>query len=68
MSEILQAGQLRVGKDLSGGIKIAIGGSAGLLSPEQAVEFATVVLRLAGVNVEFSSKLPPAKQQHFLTG
>lgn len=67
MSGILTANELKVGRDGSGGVKIAIGGSCGLLSPEQAIEFATVVLRLAGVNVEFSHRLEPVKQ-NFLAG
>ena len=67
MSEILQAGQLKVARDLSGGVKIAIGGACGLLSPEQAIEFATVVLKLVGIDIEFSSKLPPVKQ-NFMAG
>jgi hypothetical protein len=59
---IFSANELKVARDASGGVKIAIGSSAGLLSPEQAIEFATVVLRLAGVNVEFSHKLEPVRE------
>lgn len=69
MSEILRAGDLKVAKDLSGGVKIAIGGSAGLLSPDQTIELATVLLKLVGVNVEFNQGLPlPSKRQNFLSG
>jgi hypothetical protein len=68
MSEILRAGDLKVAKDLSGGVKIAIGGSAGLLSPEQTIELATVLLKLVGIDVQFSTQIEPAKQKHFLAG
>ncbi len=66
MSGILSANELKVAKDLSGGIKIAIGNSAGLLSPQQAIEFATVVMKLAGIDVQFSSGFAPEKQKQFL--
>jgi hypothetical protein len=70
MTEILRSGELKVAKDLSGGVKIVIGGSAGLLSPEQTIELATVLLRLVGIDVQFSSQIErrPTARQDFLAG
>ena len=53
MASILKSVQLGVEKDLSGGIKVRLGTSMGLLSPEQALEFALVLLKAAGVSMDF---------------
>lgn len=67
MSGILSANELKVARDPSGGVKIAIGGNAGLLSPDQAIAFATVVLKLAGVDLRFDQQVrPPAATPNFL--
>lgn len=65
---ILQQVQLGVEKDLSGGIKIRLGTSMGLLSPEQAVEFAMVLLKAAGIETSIAAQLPMLKQRHFEPG
>lgn len=68
MSSVLKPMQLSVEKDLSGGIKIGFGGSMGLLSPEQAFEFAMVLLKAAGVEMAFGPQFPVPKQKHFRPG
>lgn len=65
---ILKQVQLGVEKDLSGGIKIRLGTSMGLLSPEQAFEFALVLLKAAGVEANIEQQLPMLKQRHFEHG
>ncbi len=44
--------RLEVSRDLSGGVKIRLGDKATILSPQQAVQFATGILKSAGVGVE----------------
>lgn len=68
MSDVLRPMQLSVEKDLSGGIKIGFGGSMGLLSPEQAFEFALVLLKAAGVETNFGPQFQVPKQRHFRPG
>ena len=68
MSDVLRPMQLSVEKDLSGGIKVGFGGSVGLLTPDQAFEFAMVLLRAAGVETEFGANFPAVKQKHFRAG
>ena len=43
---------VEVSRDLSGGVKIRMGDKATILSPQQAVQFATGILKSAGVGVE----------------
>ena len=64
MPEVLRPMQLSVEKDLSGGIKVGFGGVVGLLTPDQAFEFAMVLLRASGVSVD----LPVSRQKHFRPG
>jgi hypothetical protein len=67
MAEILRPMQLSVEKQLDGRIKIGFGQSMGLLTPDQAVEFAMVLLERAGMgNVGLNSIKSP--QKHFRAG
>lgn len=68
MSDVFRPMQLSVEKDLSGGIKIGFGGSVGLLTPDQAFEFAMVLLKAAGVGTEFGAQFPKPVQRHFRAG
>lgn len=68
MAEVLRPVQLSVEKDLSGGVRVGIGGAVGLLSPEQAFEFAMVLLKAAGVGVELGAQFPTVPQKHFRAG
>ena len=65
MANILTSVQLGVEKDLSGGIKVRLGTSMGLLSPEQAFEFALVLLKAAGIETNIAAQFPMLKQRHF---
>lgn len=68
MSEVLRPMQVSVEKDLSGGVRIGLGGSVGLMSPEQAFEFAMVILKAAGVGVEVGMDFGRVPQKHFRAG
>jgi hypothetical protein len=61
---------MRVGveKDLTGGVRITLGETVGLMSPEQAFEFAMLVLKAAGVGVELGANFQPPSQKHFRPG
>lgn len=63
MADVLKPMQVSVERDLSGGVRVGLGGSVGLLSPEQAVEFAMVILKAAGVEVNLGDQFRiPAKK------
>lgn len=70
MADVLKPVQLSVEKDLSGGVKLRLGGSMALMSPEQAFEFAMVVLGKIGVEVNIGEHMQqgPRTQKHFLPG
>lgn len=68
MPDVLKPMTLSVEKDLSGGVKVGFGGSIGLLSPDQAFEFAMVLLKAAGVGVEMGAQFPMPAQKHFRAG
>jgi hypothetical protein len=65
---MLKPMKVAVEKDLSGGVKITLGETVGLMSPEQAFEFGMVVLKAAGVGVEIGAQFPGASQKHFRAG
>ena len=65
---MLRQMQVAVEKDLSGGVKITLGETVGLMSPEQAFEFAMLVLKAAGVGVEMGANFRPPSQKHFRPG
>jgi hypothetical protein len=69
MPEILQPVQLAVERDGSGGIKLRLGNQMALMSPDQAFEFAMVILERIGVqtNIGANVQAPPARQ-HFRPG
>lgn len=55
-SSIAQFKALKVSRDLSGGIRIEIGDVAQfVLSPSQAIEFGSAVLKTAGCDVNFAA-------------
>lgn len=68
MADVLRPVQLTVEKDLSGGVRIGIGGAVGLLSPEQTVEFALVLLKTVGVEVNLGPQFQLPKQRMFRAG
>lgn len=68
MPDVLRPMQLSVEKDLSGGVRVGFGGSVGLLSPDQAVEFALVLLKTAGVEVNLGPQFQMPKQRMFRAG
>lgn len=68
MSEVLRPMQLSVERDLSGGVRVGFGGSVGLLSPEQTFEFAMVLLKAAGVEVNLGPQFVAPAQKHFRAG
>lgn len=57
--KIMQISDLTVGRDLSGGVRIALGGREFVLAPQEAIKFAGGVLKAAGCNVEFSNPVSP---------
>jgi hypothetical protein len=65
MSDVLKPIDVSIERDLSGGVRIRLGVSMALMSPEQAVDFALAVLKVAGVGVEFGAQFPMPKQRHF---
>ena len=65
---MLRQMQVAVEKDLSGGVKVTLGETVGLMSPEQAFEFAMLVLKAAGVGVEMGANFRPPSQKHFRPG
>lgn len=68
MPDVLKPMTLSVEKDLSGGVKVGFGGSVGLLSPDQAVEFALVLLKAVGVEFNMGPQFQPPKQRMFRAG
>jgi hypothetical protein len=68
MSSVLKPMQVAVERDITGGVRITLGGQMGLMSPEQAFEFAMVVLKAAGVGVEMGANFRPPSQKHFRPG
>ena len=68
MPEILQPMRISVERDLSGGVRIGFNDLHGLMSPEQAFEYAMELLRAAGVGVEFGKQFPMPMRKHFRRG
>lgn len=68
MPDVLKPMQVSVERDLSGGVRVGLGGSIGLLSPEQAVEFAVVILKTAGVEVNLGEQFRMPATKHFRAG
>lgn len=68
MADVLRPVQLTVEKDLTGGVRVGIAGAVGLLSPEQTVEFALVLLKAAGVEVNLGPQFSMPKQRMFKAG
>ena len=66
--ELMKPMQVAVEKDLTGGVRITLGATVGLMSPEQAFEFAMLVLAAAGVGVEMGANFRPPSQKHFRPG
>lgn len=58
--KIARIEKLTVERDLSGGVKIALGGKAAVISPTEAVGLAQAILQAAGVTVEFKSRVTEA--------
>ena len=46
--------QFAVSRDLSGGVRFAVGDRSFCISPDEAVKMAAAILKCAGVNVEFT--------------
>lgn len=65
MSEMMRPVQIAVEKDLSGGVRITLGGQVGLMSPEQGFEYAMVILRTIGVEVNAGPAFPAPARRHF---
>lgn len=65
MSEVLKPIDVSIERDLSGGVRIKLGASMAIMSPDQAFEFAMAVLKVAGVGVEVGAQFPRPKQRHF---
>lgn len=69
MPEILQPVQLAVERDGSGGIKLRLGSQMAQMSPEQAFEFAMIVLDRIGVETNIGANVQPhVAQRHFRPG
>lgn len=68
MSEILAPMRITVERDLSGGVRIGFGATFGLMTPEQAFEYAMEILKAAGVGVEFGKQFPMPARKHFRAG
>jgi len=68
MPEVLRPMQISVERDLSGGVRIGFGGVHGLMTPEQAFEYAMEILKAAGVGVEFGKQFPMPVRKHFRGG
>jgi hypothetical protein len=68
MADVLKPMRISVERDQSGGVKIEFGSSIGLLTPDQAFEYAMVILKAAGVGVEFGQQFQKPAQQHFRAG
>lgn len=68
MPEVLQNVQLSVEPDLSGGVKLRLGASMALMSPDQAFEFAMVILEKIGVGVNIGQNVQAQKHRHFRPG
>lgn len=54
--KIARVEKLTVERDLSGGVRMTVGGKPVQLSPEQAVGLAKGLLQAAGVTVEFLNR------------
>lgn len=67
MPEVLRPLRLSVEKDLSGRVKIGFGQTTGFLTPDQAVEFAMVLLEKAGMGAVGLNSIRPS-QKHFRAG
>lgn len=65
MSDVLKPIDVRIERDLTGGVRIQLGGSMALMSPEQARDFAIAVLKVAGISVDLGIHFPMSKQRHF---
>lgn len=65
---MLKPMKVAVEKDLSGGVKVTLGETVGLMSPEQAFEFAMVVLKAAGVEATIGPQFAVPSQKHFRAG
>lgn len=57
----LPGGQLQVSRDLSGGVRIAFAGIGFVLSPADAIAFASAILKYAGVDVSFETVVGPIR-------
>jgi len=65
---MLKPMKVAVEKDLSGGVRVTLGETVGLMSPEQAFEFAVVVMKAIGVDVNVGMDFGGAPQKHFRAG
>lgn len=45
--------ELRVERDISGGVRIVLGGAGFVLSPIDAINYGSAILKAAGCNVDF---------------
>jgi hypothetical protein len=45
--------ELRVDRDLSGGVRVALSDCGFVLSPEDAIRFGSAILKAAGCNVDY---------------
>ncbi len=54
--KIARIEKLTVERDLSGGVKVTLGGKGCVLSPPEAVRFAQGMLQSAGIAVEFKNR------------
>jgi hypothetical protein len=68
MSELMRPKQIAVQKDLSGGVRIQLGNEIGLMSPDQAFEYAMVILKTIGVEVNAGPGFPAPARRHFRAG
>jgi hypothetical protein len=67
MSDVLTPIHLSVDRHASGGVKLQLGSSMGILSPEEAFELATVILKKIGVGVDIGGNVQPLPK-HFRAG
>jgi hypothetical protein len=65
---VLKPMQLSVERDQSGGVRVGFGSAIGLMSPDQTVEFALVLLKAAGVEVNLGEQFRLPAQKHFRAG
>ena len=45
--------ELRVERDISGGVRVILGSAGCVLSPEDAIKFGSAILKAAGCNVDY---------------